>query len=167
MTTSNPTPYTYFMKNNTTHLNTYHPSLIAIGNNGQDIANTNYWQTDWARLGLMYLSINAGAFRLLIPPQLRHTILDMKRGARYVVVTRGQMHGRDIIEWLVEDNSSTPYVCYIETKACDRLFAQNDSGRKAVASVWDCTNGQPHKCFELPAYCQNVNHLPCLKRINH
>ena len=45
--------------------------LITIENNGPGILSTNYWGTPHAEKGYCYLSINAGAFRLL-GPQLPH-----------------------------------------------------------------------------------------------
>jgi len=42
--------------------------MITIANDGPDIASTNYWATDHARAGIVYLSGNAGAWRLLMPP---------------------------------------------------------------------------------------------------
>jgi hypothetical protein len=148
------------------HIHVFCPSgPLAFANRGQDILSTNYWQSDWATSGLLFLSVNSGAFRLLIPPNARHCIPEMKRGAKHIVLSLGQKSGRMSIELLFEDKTSTPYVVYIETKACDRVFAQNDVGKEWIASVWDCENGQPHKCFELPAYCQVVNRLPWLKGI--
>jgi len=156
------------MKNNLKYIHAYPAAdLMMIRNNGKDIIETNYYQSALAKAGLMYLSINDGAFRLLIPPQLRAAINEMRRGAKYILISRGQWQGRDCIEWLAEDNSDTPFVCYIEIKVCDRGFTHSDVGTARIASVWDCRNGQPYKCFELPAYCQIVDRLPSLKRINN
>ena len=41
--------------------------MLEIVNAGQEIASTNYWATDAARRGLVYLSGNSGALRLLLP----------------------------------------------------------------------------------------------------
>ena len=42
-------------------------SFIIVSNNGADLIDTNYWETDYALHGYYYLSINAGALRLLVP----------------------------------------------------------------------------------------------------
>jgi hypothetical protein len=41
--------------------------LITITNNGPEIEKTNYFDTNCAKEGKLYLSWNAGAARLLIP----------------------------------------------------------------------------------------------------
>ncbi|MDX9788933.1 MAG: hypothetical protein RBT11_19320 [Desulfobacterales bacterium] len=40
-------------------------NLIQISNDGPEILSTNYWETEHAKKGFLYMSINAGAFRLL------------------------------------------------------------------------------------------------------
>ena len=62
--------------------------LLFIDNDGPAITRTNYWSTDLARRGTFYLSANAGAFRLLVPPQHQGTLHDM-RSAKVCVVSRG------------------------------------------------------------------------------
>ncbi|MBK7654609.1 MAG: hypothetical protein IPJ18_05225 [Betaproteobacteria bacterium] len=47
-------------------------TLICIGNDGAKVADTNYFDTGFARLGLMFLSVNANAVRLLIPDSQWH-----------------------------------------------------------------------------------------------
>ncbi len=42
---------------------------IEISNDGQKITATNYWQSDYARAGALYISVNAGAVRR--PPATR------------------------------------------------------------------------------------------------
>lgn len=41
--------------------------MITISNDGQKIVSTNYWDTEHAKRGFLYLSWNAGAGRLLLP----------------------------------------------------------------------------------------------------
>ena len=43
------------------------PAKLRMKNNEQDILYTSYWDTENARAGLLFLSICAGAFRLLVP----------------------------------------------------------------------------------------------------
>ena len=139
---------------------------LCIANNGPDIIETNYCQSFYGRQGLLFISVNAGAFRLLVPPQRKSAIPNMRRGAKHVVLSLGEMLGRQMIEWLVEDNSDTPYAVYVETPVCDRLFGPEDVGKEWRASVWGFENGKPHKYFERPAYCQIVPTLPWLQKIS-
>jgi hypothetical protein len=41
--------------------------ILAIPNHGPLIVASNYWQSGIAARGLLYLSVNGGAFRLLVP----------------------------------------------------------------------------------------------------
>ena len=65
-------------------------TVLRIENDGPLILSTNFYHTDLARRGLFYLSLNAGAFRLLVPPQHLGAVREM-RTARDVVVSRGPM----------------------------------------------------------------------------
>ena len=139
---------------------------LSIANNGPDIIETNFCRSAYGRRGLLFMSVNAGTFRLLVPPQLQSCIPDMRRGAKHVVLSLGERWGRQMIEWLVEDNSNTPFAIHFETLVCDRVFGPEDVGKEWRASVWDFQNGKPHKCIERPAFCQIVPTLPWLQRID-
>ena len=41
--------------------------MLKIENNGPEIISPNYWDSDYAKKGYVYLSVNAGAFRLRGP----------------------------------------------------------------------------------------------------
>jgi hypothetical protein len=58
--------------------------FITVENDGQEIVGTNYWNSEYFRRGAVYLSVNAGAFRLLVPPQIP---LDDMVAAQEVIVT--------------------------------------------------------------------------------
>ena len=60
---------------------------LIFANNGPLLISSNYWESDLARAAYLYLSINAGAFRLLVPESQRSIISDMRHGAKYVVVS--------------------------------------------------------------------------------
>ena len=139
---------------------------LHITNNGPEIVTTNFCESFYGRNGLLFVSRNAGTFRLLVPPQLQSAIPEMRRGAKHVVLSLGQMFGRQMVEWMVEDGSNTPFAIHLETLACDILFGPDEIGKQWRASVWDFRNGKPHKCFERPAYCRIVPHLPWLKPID-
>jgi len=140
-------------------------TLLTITNNKGDIVDTNYWQTEWAKQGRLFMSSYAGTSRLLVPPNLRSSINNMRRGAKHVVISTGIMCGRECVEWLFEDDTDTPFAIHIEAYACDVLFRHDNTPREWKASVWDKQNGLLIKCFELPAYWRHVAYLPCLKPI--
>lgn len=163
--------------------------LLSITNHGPLITASNYWQTEHAQRGLLYLSLNAGALRLLVPLSQRHAISDMRPGAKHVVLsilardrwpdklraplavemkTQSLTPGNTqpyVAEWLVEDGSDSPWSCHLSAGQIDRLPTVDDVGREWIATVWDEKNGRPHKCIERPAYVQIVPRLPWLKKI--
>lgn len=132
-------------------------NLITIGNNGQKIVKTNYWQTKHAEKGFVYLSWNAGAGRLLVPKNQEHILDEMKTGV-YVIVSRGKWNERDALELLFEDNTDAPYSISIVSDQTDRLLPETDQGGGFVIAVWT-ENG---KQLELPAKYREVESLPCL-----
>lgn len=152
-------------KQTTNHQNLTPDSLLFIANDGPEIVASNFWQSEMARRGLMFMSTNAGTCRLLIPPKLRFIMKAMSKGIKHIVISVGILNGRESIEWLFEDNSNTPLVIHLDFNSCDLLFSRDDADKKWKASIWDYQNDRPAKYLELPAYCQYVPHLPCLKRI--
>lgn len=135
--------------------------FIHVENNGPDIIDTNYYDTPNAAAGYFYLSINAGAFRLLVPDS-QVVLIDEFRTGKEVIVSRGPWpdQGRsDALELLFEDNSSSPYALHLVVEQCDRLPAYKDVGKKWVFSVWTRTG----KVLGLPAYFRNVKQIPWLK----
>ena len=48
---------------------------------------SDYWQSETAAAGKLYVSINAGCFRLLVPQSQHAVISDMRRKAKHFVVS--------------------------------------------------------------------------------
>lgn len=144
--------------------------IIQTTNEGPLITASNFWQSEAARRGFLYLSINAGAFRLLVPSSRRTAIRDMRQGARHVVISMLSRElwrdGAYCVEWLVEDGSSSPWSCQLSAGQIDRAPGPADVGIQWRASVWEESAGRPHQCMELPAYFQIVPRLPWLKKID-
>jgi len=104
--------------------------MIKIGNRGQAIISTNYWDTEHASAGYFYLSWNAGAARLLVPDLQKPVLREMKN-AREVIVSRGpwpEQGGREGLELLWEDGSDEPYCIHLVAEQCDRLIPETDQG---------------------------------------
>jgi hypothetical protein len=135
--------------------------FIRIGNRGQAIASTNYWDCEAAKDGIFYLSWNAGAARLLVPDCQKHYVREM-RSAKHVVISRGPLpqHGGPIgLELLFEDNSDQPFVLMIPEDASDRRLPKTDQGSEFFITVWT-RGGQK---LRLPCRYREVEALPCLE----
>lgn len=135
--------------------------LIAIENNGPLVTATNYFASEHARLGLIYVSVNAGAFRLLIPS---NTTPIESAGAEYVIVTRGKWPAkgwRECLEFVWEDNTDSPFFQIVETQMADRLPLADDDGRTDLR----CIGYAPDLSilFDLPARYRITPRVPYLK----
>lgn len=143
--------------------------ILTIKNHGTIIVASNYWDSPLARGGYLYLSTNAGAFRLLVPDGQRSAISDMRPGAKHIVVSMlpkaDWVEGKYCAEWMVEDGTKAPWSCHLSPSQIDRVPGPEDVGKQWIGSVWLRKNGRPHKCLERPAYVQIVPSLPWLRRI--
>ena len=89
--------------------------MFFIENEGQAVAGTDYWQSVQAQAGYVYLSWNAGAARLLVPDAAKHLLREM-RGAEYVIISKGTLHGL-----LPENNQGGGFVVTVRTRGGNQL----------------------------------------------
>lgn len=111
---------------------------MIIQNRGQAIAHTDYWDSEHARAGFVFLSWNAGAARVLLPDSQKAMLRDMKT-AKYVIVSRGpwpEQGNREALELLFEDHSDSPFAIHLVAEQCDRLIPESDQGGGFLVSVW-------------------------------
>lgn len=132
--------------------------MITIQNDGQRIANTNYWQSPQAAKGYCYLSWNAGAARVLVPRAMEPHVTEMKTG-EFVVISRGRFEGRDALELMFEDQSDAPYCLHIVAEQCDRVIPDTEQGAGFAVAVWT----EAGKQLELPGRYRTVDQLPCMQ----
>jgi len=149
--------------------------MIVIRNNGKEIIGTNYFDTDDAKRGLAFLSMNGGGIRLLLPDKVPEYILgtdssaeyaddlvDGMKTANHVVLSRGSSKSfqkQDMLEILFEDHSNTPYCFYMTVEQCHALPRNQDIGYELDFSVWTRDGKQLSK----PCYYRTVNDIPCMK----
>jgi hypothetical protein len=135
--------------------------MLLIQNKGQAIASTNYWDSEIATAGLVFLSWNAGAARLLIPDSQKAFVREM-RSAKEVIVSRGQWSTeqgpRDALELLFEDGTDAPFVIHIVSEQTDRMIPEHQQGGGFVVSAW--TRGGMKQRW--PGRYRVVEALPCL-----
>ena len=129
--------------------------MFFIENEGQAVAGTDYWQSVQAQAGYVYLSWNAGAARLLVPDAAKHLLREM-RGAEYVIISKGALHGRDALELVFEDGSDAPFVIHMLSEQCDRLLPENNQGGGFVVTVWTRGGNQ----LRYPGKYRVVENLP-------
>jgi len=139
---------------------------LIIQNNGPEIIKTNYWKTSYAQAGKFYLSINARAFRLLVPDVASKLAIEGEmRTAVDIIISRGPWPAAgkpDGIEILFDDYSNAPFALQLSPEQVDRFPPAGDSGRDDLFfSAWfhPC-----NKILEYPALFRAVEEIPCLKK---
>jgi hypothetical protein len=140
-------------------------NLITVKNDGQKLIDTNYWQTEHCKAGYAYMTLNAGAYRLLVPP-VNHKWLDEIRTAKEVVISRGawpQANKKEAFEVMFEDFTDNPFAIYMDQVQWDRLPAKSDKGWKGELHIY--IEASPVPAFVLDrVFYRVVKEIPCLKK---
>lgn len=140
--------------------------MVTIHNHGPLIVSTNFWETEYATVGKFYVSINGGAFRLLVPPSQEPAIAEMTT-AKVVVLSRGPwpaQHRDDAVEILFDDRTENPFALHLTVESFDHLPLDSDAGREWLFTAWTAPRrGRPHKALERPCWYRRVERIPCLK----
>lgn len=133
---------------------------LYIGNRGQEISSTNYFDSSQASAGLLYLSWNAGAGRLLVPDNQKSWIREMKTG-KYVIVSVGpwiETPGTQVIELLFEDKSPAPFSITIAESQSDRSISISNKNSEFPLIVYT-RDGEK---MRLPGRLRKAAKIPCL-----
>jgi len=120
--------------------------ILIIENTGPEIIKTNYFSTDYNYHGKFFISLNAGAFRLLVPNSLKNTMIKELALAQKIIITRHKKN----FNILLEDYSETPFQIFLTSKSFDRLPAQKDAGKTFKFSAWVQEQGNLKKICEIP-----------------
>ena len=150
--------------------------IIDFENDGPRVVRTTYFETLMAERGFLHLSVNAGAFRLLVPRAAAMDFAEM-RTAEYVVVTQGawtpppvpQPDGtrrmrppaENAMELLFEDHSASPYAVVLPPSQCFGSPSRQDAGRTDLRCL--VYSEGPTLELEIPARYRRASRLPCLK----
>lgn len=140
--------------------------ILTIQNTGQEITSTNYWDMEHAKKGYFYCSINAGAFRLLVPWLQEFSLNEMKTASE-VIISRGPWPegGKpDALEILFEDGTDTPFALHLGSEQVDHMPLDADRDRQGQPPRWVFSAWTQHgKKIELPCRYRKAKKIPCLK----
>lgn len=133
---------------------------LAIHSDGPLIVATNFWETEFEQKSLVYLSLNARAFRLLLPRQWEEVLSEMATG-KIVRVRRAKSPGKYALELMFDDSTENPYCLHLSDGQIDRLPAKEDDGRTDLEfTAWtQPRRGVPHEALRRPAIYQIVPKL--------
>ena len=132
-------------------------SLLKIESRGQAIISSNFWDTEAAKMGAMFLSYNAGAARLLLPDLFSQLVQQMKTG-EYVIISSDPLN---MTELLFEDHSEEPFSIQLGPMQVDRVLPESDTCREDLRFLVYVRNSV--LAMELQAKYRKVEKLPCLK----
>jgi hypothetical protein len=138
--------------------------IISVQNHGPLIVASNYWASDLAAAGKLWVSVNAGAIRVLLPRARWSDVNDMRQ-AKYCVLSRGPWPAEgqpEGIEIMWEDGSDAPYALHLTPASFDVLPGEPEAGREWVLSVWTEKDGVPHKAIERICHWRRVAKIPSL-----
>jgi hypothetical protein len=136
--------------------------LITVENDGAVILRSNYWTSDLAEAGKVFVSVNAGAIRVLLPRD-RWGDLYAMRSSNYCVLSRGPWPAEgkpEAIEIMWDDKSDAPYCLTLSPESFDMLPAAPAIGRRWICSVWVEQNSTPHKSLERICHWRHVEDMP-------
>jgi hypothetical protein len=96
--------------------------MIVISNNGSDIIETNYFDTERAQQGLFYLTANAGVWRLLVPDSQLSRLADMKTGHMVSIedsILQDKLN-RKCVDIVFDDGTPAPFAITLDSQQIDR-----------------------------------------------
>jgi hypothetical protein len=136
---------------------------MRIHSDGPRVTSTDYWSSEHALRGLMYLSINAGAARLLAPagwPALEVM--------RYVEPLRASLqivgaHALGVGHIVIEDGGSTPPYLTLDARMIDRALPKINIARGIRLMVYQQAHDDPEGvCLldNLPALLERAEREP-------
>ena len=134
--------------------------MISIESDGPAIARTDYWESEMNARGLIVISMNAGAFRILLPDSMTDQVADMQT-ARDIIVSKGRYRGKLAYEILFDDYTDSPYSLLLDARQfASQQPADSEHGKEVRISVW--VRG-PQRVLDMPARFRVVRRLPCLR----
>jgi len=132
--------------------------VITLLNDGPDILETNYWETEAAEHGKFFVSVNGGCIRLLVPESQSYAIKDIQSGVE-VILSRGPwpiMNLPKAYEFLFEDYTDTPFAIQVGVEQWDLLPEKSQKWKFAAFTK----EGKVHEC---PVKFRDVPQVPYLK----
>jgi len=144
-------------------------STIVTDNRGKLIVSSTYWGSEYEKAGKVFVSVNAGAIRVMVPTTM-HKAVDDWRAAKYAILSRGPWPEQSLpeaVEILWEDGSDNPYALHLPRESFDHLPSEPPAGRDWLITVWQLKEGKPHKALERTCYWRRVERLPWLKPLKN
>ena len=140
-------------------------STIVTDSRGQLIVSSTYWGSGYETAGKVFVSVNAGAIRVMVPDAMGDAV-NKWRAAKYAILSRGpwpELSLPEAVEILWEDRSDNPDAIHLWPEQFDHLPSAPPTGRDWLITVWQLIEGKPHKTLERTCYWRRVDSLPWLQ----
>lgn len=105
---------------------------VRIQNDGPRVVSTDYWQTEHAARGLVYVSGNAGVWRLLLP-RAAHGCLPGIRTGKSVSIEPSLQEPARCWDVVFEDGSDSPFFIAVDSRQFDRAV---EPGRNVRLTIY-------------------------------
>lgn len=137
---------------------------MRIDNAGPLIVATDYWTTEYARAGYFYLSLNAGAVRLLVPPAEERTLPDFESALGVALSRTTSLAIRPVCSLLFDDETESPYALQLSPEQLDRLPPVAELPRAVRMLVYvRGADGGPRLAIERPGRVRVATRIPDLR----
>ena len=139
---------------------------ITIENHGPLITRTNWFDSPAAAQGVLAVSTNAGAVRLLIP-RVQEAAIQEITACRHIVLSVGPWQkrtGPEALELLFEDGTDAPFSIHVGTNQVLDGWP-NTLQQGWLFTAWTAPrrrDGRPHRAVEKPAFVRRSLTLPDL-----
>jgi hypothetical protein len=121
---------------------------ITLRNDGENLVETDYWESPVNEKGLVLLVANAGIVRLLVPSGKEPIVAEMRTG-KHAVITCGPhvSDGRQTCEIMFDDGSTSPFAILITAGFTVVGITSEHLTSKAVHTLIVYTEGcREHPC---------------------
>lgn len=144
-----------------------HQKPVAIQYKGAKIIETDYWKTEMAQKGYVFITFEGNNFHLLVPDSRSDFFEEMKTGME-VLISRGRWldAGRSYgLELMFEDYSDDPFCLHISKEQAGQFSNENDvdlevNSYDEVPAMNLVVYGEEGKVLELPARYRIVSTIP-------
>ena len=140
--------------------------VVNIENDGPLVIKTNFFDSEHAKDGDFFVSVNSGAFRLLVPDSRIGEMNEMNT-AKKIVISEGPCwpdgkggRPRKALEILFDDCTDTPYSMWVTAEQVDKMPPAADHCKQVTFSAW---GRGPAQLMSRPAWFRMVKRIPCLE----
>lgn len=91
---------------------------IRIENNGKEIVSTSFWDSELAQLGYVFVSVNDGAIRMLVPPSAEEDYLPEMKTGKSILIEPSEQH-ESSLDFVFDDGTETPFWVVVDLKQID------------------------------------------------